>query len=281
MPDLKLAIIVRAHARERLLAATLRSIGRFAPQGNVSTRIFIAGDRISADAAVAIGGFLDVDDRSTFKAFNCPILSLDGERFLDAQNMHLDWVERDWDPDWIFVMDDDFTLDVDGWNRLPDQLARDDVDAFYMSCLFLEDSFRTHNAARKHRSIRLYRHQRGARFSGKRMLSIPDALEARAVISFRTADYPGVILEHGGFDAPARIAVQQAYLQAGKDDQFVRALTSRRLVSVPGDILNPFETLLQCPSDPTHSASSTSETSPSGPTPSPTGLPPPSSPSKS
>ena len=139
-------------------------------------------------------------------------------------------------PDWVYVVDDDFWFEPHKiTTALAPALSDLDIDAYYCPCLFIQDASDTYNPDRQHESIRLYRHVPRARFSGKRMLSVPDGPHDTAIISGRTARFPVPILEYGGYTASDRTAVIDAYKRARKDDDFTRALLSPRRLHFPTD----------------------------------------------
>lgn len=258
---IRLACLVRAHRRVDTLRVVLDELlGLQLSRPPFATWIVTMADRPTPDVL----GVLEACKKVGFSFFqtDIPVLDAGRERFLEAQNEHLDYVERFYTPDWVYIVDDDFALDLDGAALLPEQLARTDVDAFYMKCLFVQNFHDFHNVKREHNSIRLYRHRPGARFSGKRMLSIPDELHDEYVIQGRTAQYPGVLFEYGGFTPEDRAATRAAYIEAGKDDAFVRSLLDFHLVPMPPGLKNPF----LCLTAPLQSHSSSSEVTDSPPT---------------
>jgi hypothetical protein len=232
----KLACLVRAHRRAESLRVVLQELEAYKTFDSLEVHVEVLADRPTAEVKRTIS-----DAGLEYTSLPFPILGPSGERFLDAQNFHLETLEFRYSPDWVYVVDDDSALDFYGAARLPDQLARSDVDAFYIPSMYIEDKPFLYNAARKHNSIWLYRHAPGARFSGKRMLSMPDDPHDAAVMSGRTAQYPGTILEVGGYSAADREATAKAYREAGKDDAFTRALLEGRdLREVPLTLHSPF-----------------------------------------
>lgn len=243
-----LAALVRAHRRADTLRVALTELDRYAdfPGLKVSTIVF--EDRCPTS-------FLDIyaslRHPPTVVAVDVPILGAGRERFLEAQNSHLSHMERLLgSPDWVYVCDDDFWFEPEKiTDTLVPALSNHEVDAYYCPCLFLQDAPDTYNPDRQHESIRLYRHLPRARFSGKRMLSMPDGPHDAAVISSRTARFPVPLLEYGGFTPEDRGRVVASYRAANKDDAFTRSLLSPRRLRFPTDYdphYGPWRSLYPC-----------------------------------
>lgn len=228
---IKLAALVRAHARADTLRVVLSELKRYQTFLGLDVHIFAMLDRPTPEVTDVAFSFTDYGHQCSI-----PILDKGRERFLEAQNCHLEYLEREFNPDWVYVVDDDFWFEpVRVTSALVPALSTTEFDAYYCPVVFIQDALDTYNPDSHHESIRLYRHVSRARFSGKRMLSMPDGPHDDAIITGRVARFPAPILEYGGFDAESRRRNIDAYARAGKVDAFTQALNSPRRLRFPAD----------------------------------------------
>lgn len=232
-----LTALVRAHSRPRRLQLVLSQLDSYRKIPNLDVDILVLADR-PTPAVLDVLRQAETDFGAFSRYSPVPVLDNNRERFLEAQNAHLEWLDFfASSPDWIYVVDDDFWIEPNSAHKALEStiLARSDIDAYYMTCLFVQDSPNTYNPERQHRSIRLYRHVPGARFSGTRMLSMPDEAHDAAIISRRTDDFPAPLLEYGGYSEADRATNLSNYARAGKSDPFTASLLSPRREPLPSN----------------------------------------------
>jgi hypothetical protein len=226
VPDVTLGIAVRAHRRLESLKVVLAEAKRYGTFPGVRAFIHVLADRPAPGIPEYLKSAATPELHWEVSPF--PILEPGRERFIQAQNLQLDRLEQLYDPDWIYVADDDFAFEAVGIEKeLPAALTHPSIVAWFARVLFLQDAPNTYNPRRVHNSIRLFRHDRGFRHSDKRMLSMPDALHDSAIISGRTGQLRTPLFEVGGYTAEERQKVYDAYAAAGKVDPFTGALLSR------------------------------------------------------
>lgn len=226
MPELTLGIAVRAHKRLESLKVVLNEARRYGTFPGIRTFIHVLADRPAPGITDLLKSLESPEFHWELSPF--PLLEPGRENFLRAQNLQLDRLEQLYDPDWIYVADDDFAFEAVGIeHELPGALTDPTRDAWFARVLFLQDAYDTYNPRRVHNSIRLFRHECGFRHSDKRMLSMPDALHDSAIISGRTGQLRTPLFEVGGFTLQERRDVYDAYAAAGKADSFTGALLSK------------------------------------------------------
>jgi hypothetical protein len=89
--------------------------------------------------------------------------------------------------------------------------------------LFFFSNTNTYTTTRHHASALLFRHSRGARFSGRRIISVPDEILDAATIrdTLRNLDIP--LLDYGTFSPAEAHRVTAAYTAAGISDDYTRS----------------------------------------------------------
>jgi len=225
VPDVVLGAAVRAHRRLDSLKVVLSELKRYSTFPGVRVFTHVLADRPTPEVEALLKSVAIPELHWELSPF--PLLERGKENFLRAQNLQIDRLEQLYNPDWIYVADDDFAFEAVGIeSELPAALASRNVDAWFCRVLFLQDAPNKFNPRRVHNSIRLFRHDRGFRHLDKRMLSMPDALHDSAIISGRTGQLRTPLFEVGGFTLADRRAVYDAYAAAGKVDSFTGALLS-------------------------------------------------------
>ena len=254
----KLAVLLRAHRRPAYLAHALRAWSLLSPL--IPLRVHVALDRPTPEVLEVLAP-LKTD--AIIRDFShLPILSPGRDRFLDAQNAHLDWLMEFPPAEWVMVADDDFWFEPTAAAAyLPAALDNPDADAYFCQCLSIHALPDLYNAARGHTSIRLYRNlDPTARFTGDRMLSIPDALHDFSVITYRTAQLRVPLLEYNHEPAD-RWATYTTYRDSGKEDPYTRShILQPVLRRFPSDFDTTYGTWTNLWTDPTSSPSSPSGT---------------------
>lgn len=222
--------MLRAHVRLKTLDILLRELRRYHQDLGIDVRICAMVDRPSPDVQDCIdfhfARHLKAGGRTLYLPAPFRLLDGEGEHFLDGMNYQIVEMERVWpDMDWIFHADDDRWFEpVQISKELPKALADESVDAYYCKSLFMWGAADTFNTSRHHDSILLYRHQPGARWSGRRMLNIPDELQEQAVMSGRVGTIRTPLLDYGTFSEADRLRVWTAFAVAGKTDAYVKSI---------------------------------------------------------
>jgi len=220
--------MLRAHCRYRTLDIVLSELYRYRREMGIDVRVCAMMDRSPPDVQDLLeqyeGAYPD-----WFFTLQAPRRQLDkdGEHFVEGLNFQIEATEARWgDLEWIYAQDDDrWFSPVQITEELPRALADNSKDAYYCKSLFMwGPAFNTFNTARHHDSILLYRHQAGARWSGRRILNIPDALQEQAVIEGRVGTLRTPLLDYGTFREDERFRVYSAFALAGKTDDYVKSI---------------------------------------------------------
>jgi hypothetical protein len=153
-------------------------------------------------------------------------LDAEGEHFMEGLSRQMDFMEDAWpDMDWVFAADDDRTFEpVKITEELPRALADDSKDVYFCRSLFFWDESTKFNTSRQHDSALLYRFKPGYRWSGNRMLNVPDALYDQAVMEGRVGTISTPLFDWGTLTADDRLRVYTAFSVAGKLDAYVRSI---------------------------------------------------------
>jgi len=246
---IELAALVRCHRRAWTLHEVLSELTRYNSFAGLRCRILVMGDRISSEVCDVVHEHLRAHRSSKLMRLvytHTPMLEPGRENFCYNQNIHLDaldeWSDEDrFDPRWVYINDDDYIFEKHriALSLVP-TLQRDEIDAYHCPTIYLVEPGNQALSDRHHTAIRLYRHQRGPRFSGRRMLSIPDDLHDAAVVHDKTAEFPVPLLEYGSYTAKDRRELYDAYARAGKVDAFTSPLIADPLTLSPfPDIYDP------------------------------------------
>jgi hypothetical protein len=255
-----LAVLLRVHNRPHLLRTIFHELNRYNGFPGLTLTPIVMMDRPDPACRAIVSQY------NWGHTFDAPEPILDGrEHWGRNQNFHLDFLEtRNMPrPDWIYVHDDDWVFEGRKIKELlVPCLADPGIDAYYLDSLYLHDAPDTYNAKRAHHTIWLYRHHPGHRFSGKRVIAVPDDLHDAYVISNRTATFPVPLFECGTYTKAERDFSVARYARAGRIDDFTEALKDPlTLHCFPedwdpqyGSWFNPFE-IDQCLTAPSRSIS--------------------------
>jgi len=153
-------------------------------------------------------------------------LDKDGEHFVEGLNFQIEAMEARWeDLEWIYAQDDDRWFEsVKITEELPRALSAGSKDVYYCRSLFMWDKSHLFNTSRAHDSILLYRHRPGARWSGNRILNVPDEIQEQAIIEGREGTISTPLLDYGTFREDERFRVYAAFALAGKTDDYVKSI---------------------------------------------------------
>lgn len=219
-----LLCILRVHARPLLTKICLHELDAYAHLSpSLSVRVLIQADRPSPDVARLLASDLPACV-SDIQHLPYPILDRHGEHYLDAQNDAIDLAEEGEPFDWAFLCDDDRWLEPRAaYARLLPALRVPGVTAYNIESLFFSGHTNTYTLTRSHASPLLWKHTPGARFSGRRMINVPDDILDAATIrdTLRNLDIP--LLDYGTFTPAEARRVYDAFFLAGKDDAYTRS----------------------------------------------------------
>lgn len=166
-----------------------------------------------------------------------PLVSPKGENFLHPLNLHLEALEKFCPQlDWCYLADDDRWFDpCSADSELPDLLHNREVGMLIARSVFMWDSPTTYNAARHHVSPVMWRHQKGARWSGLRMIQAPDPIHDQHIIAGATRSLKTPLLDYGSYSADERQVLYDTFIAAGKDDPYISSLIERPLLETYPD----------------------------------------------
>jgi hypothetical protein len=217
--------MLRCHVRYRTLAIVLSELYRYRRDMGIDVRVCALMDRCCPDVQELLE---DYSRAPWFFTIDAPRRSLDkdGEHFMELLNVQMDAMEERWpDLEWIYAQDDDRWFEpVHITEELPRALADDSKDVYFCRSLFFWNDSDTFNTERQHDSALLYRHCPGARWSGRRILNVPDEPYDAAVMSGRTGVINTPLLDFGTFTADDRLRVYTAFACAGKKDAYVQSI---------------------------------------------------------
>ena len=222
--------MLRAHCRVKTLSLLLGELRRYHRDMDIDVRICAMADRPSPDVFDCIedhfAAHVQANGRVLYVAAPFRQLDSQGEHFMKGLNVQMDAMEKAWpEMDWVFAADDDRWFEpVKITEELPRALADDSKDMYYCRSLFMWDRSDLFNTSRQHDSALLYRFQPGYRWSGDRMLNVPDALHEQAVMTGRTGTISTPLLDYGTFDERERLRVYTAFSVAGKLDPYVKSI---------------------------------------------------------
>lgn len=218
-------MLLRAHARSKPLRVALDEALRYSSFLQRRVVIDLLVDRPTGDVCQVIDDYKGHPDISVHFT-DIPLVSAAlGERFMETANDQVRRLEEH-DCEWIMFADDDRWLEPVGIEKeLPLSLADDDVDLIYAHSWFMWDKPNQRNMRRKHLSPIVWRHEHGCRFppSCDRIIQAPLEIHDEAIIYGRIKTLNTPLLDYGTFDADERARVRKAFVDAGKNDKYIRS----------------------------------------------------------
>jgi len=227
---LVLAALVRAHRRHKTLKIVLSELRRYAQVWpGVDVRIVVMADRPTAEVKTLLDSSAG-PDLLVIPAPK-PLVSAAGENFLHPLNLQLDALEK-WQKkvDWCYLADDDRWFDpacADA--EIPALLHDRDVGLLFSRSLFFWELPTVYNAERHHVSPVMWRHCKGERWSGHRMIQAPDNIHDSYIIAGALHHLKTPLLDYGSFSLHERQELHAAFTEAGKHDPYIDSLLSRPL----------------------------------------------------
>lgn len=220
--------MLRCHVRYKTLKILLRELWRYRRDLCIDLRVCAMLDNVSPDVYELCMAWEEMAP-TWFFTISAPFRQLDkekGERFMEGLNFQIEAMEARWsDLEWIFAADDDRWFEpVKITAELPWALTDESKDVYFCRSLFMWDKSDTFNTERQHDSALLYRHVPGARWSGRRILNVPDEPYDSAVMAGRTGVINTPLLDYGTFTADDRLRVYTAFAVAGKRDAYVQSI---------------------------------------------------------
>jgi hypothetical protein len=153
-----------------------------------------------------------------------PLLGPRGARWTDSINDGLDLAERGEPFDWVFQADDDRWIEPhQGYQHLVPALNNSRATVFNFESLFFFGNSNTFTTTRHHFSALMFRHSRGARLSGRRVVSVPDEILDAAHIRDTLRNFPVPLLDYGSATPAEAHRVTAAYLAAGISDAYTQS----------------------------------------------------------
>jgi hypothetical protein len=226
-----LCALVRCHKRDKTLKIVLSELRRYGQVWpGVEVRIVVMADRPSAE----VRSLLDASagpDLLVVKAPR-PLVGPSGENFLHPLNVHLDAAERFVKKiDWCYLADDDRWLDpACADEEIQDLLHDRELGLLFARSIFFWDNPNTFNAERHHVSPIMWRHSKGERWSGQRMIQAPDSLHDSHIISGAIHHLKSPLLDYGSYTLFDRQDLYKVFTEAGKNDPYIDSLLSRPLI---------------------------------------------------
>jgi hypothetical protein len=206
---IRLGVLLRAHRREHTLRIVLRELRRYATFPGISLMTVASLDRPTPAVSRVLSEFPEV---ATFRS-KVPLVSGGTERWMEAENEHLDVLEREGEFDWLYLADDDRWFDPTRiGNALGAALQFGGADAYVVESLFFHTYTNTYTTTRKHRTILLWRHAPGVRCTpGSRVLNCPEPLHEQYLFADRIRDFPVPLLDYGSFHDEDRAALASQF----------------------------------------------------------------------
>lgn len=231
--------MLRVHRRDRTLVHVLSELRRYRDELGIDVRVHCLQDRPTDRVREVLANFKDlivgIDD--------APV-PLVGERlgFCEAARFQFDRI-RGLNPDWVLFQDDDRWLEPSGANVDLGCLDDPNLDLVYAASLFIWDHPNRFNPSRSHCSPIFFRYRSWDQFPIDRELQAPLPLHDEAIVRGRTAVLTTPLLDYGSFTPEERAHLSRVFLAAGKDDDYIRALTKPALLSRVTELLGTWTDL--------------------------------------
>lgn len=210
--SVSLGVLLRVHDRPLHTRIVLGELARYASFPGVDVRVVVAVDRPSPAVSDILAEYDGAPFIQEIYHAEVPIIKGGKERWMDAENEHLDHLERDGDFDWVYVQDDDHWLEpVKAASLLPAALRSTEANAYFVTSLFFHGSSDTYTTTRAHRTILLWRHERGARCSGRLCLNCPDPLHEAYLFGDTCRDLPIPCLDYGSVSEAERFRLVKQF----------------------------------------------------------------------
>lgn len=213
---------MRVHRRVDTLRVVFSELRRYRSFKGIAVLCHVMADRPSEEVKKVLEENEDLIYNVLPAPF--PLVSSQGERFLEGLNLQLDDFERA-GCDWYYLADDDYFLESgQAQDALEWALEQNDFDMFNCWSVFFWDSPDLYNANRKHYSPFLWRVLPGDRYPLNRMIQVTEHRHDTAIAENRVSDLEVPILDYGTYSAADRQEVWERYAAAGKIDDFTRPL---------------------------------------------------------
>jgi hypothetical protein len=224
---IRLLVLLRVHRRPLLTKIVLHELDAMANLSpfELSVRVVVSADRPCPGVSRLLAGDLPACI-SDVQHVSQPLLDLrgGGERWVGGLNDSLDLAERGETFDWVYQSDDDcFFEPMKCYEHLIPALRNQAATAYNVESLFFFGNSNTFTLTRHHASALLWRHRRGERFSGRRIVSVPDRLLDEATIRDSLRNFPVVRLDYGTATPAEAHRVTAAYLSAGISDAYTQS----------------------------------------------------------
>lgn len=236
---IRLGVLLRAHRRARTLDIVLSELERYNSFPGLEVHILTQIDRPTEDVQDILRKHAN-PDFMRFTSAPKPMVA-DKENFLSNQNAHLDEAERRLPRcDWFFTADDDRWFEPQRiTEELPRALSNPDISLWDCRSLFMWDEPTKFNAARHHLTPLLWRHIPRFRFSGRRMMSVPDALHDQYILTGAHGHMQTPLLDYGSYTSAERRLLYDIFTAAGKRDDYIDSLLAPpRLLTFPDDAVS-------------------------------------------
>lgn len=219
---MKLGVLLRCHHRSKTLDIAMSEFFRYHDDLGIDVAMHVLADRPN----FLVESVLKKYRKRLFglKYAPFPLVSNQGCRFMEALNLQLDAL-RDAGCDWFTIADDDRWWEPTRADEHLKKCMEDpDVDLWYGQSLFIWDSPNLYNVNRHHDAVVLFRHRQGDRFPEDRVIQATEEIHDEAIVQGRTGRFPAPLLDYGTYDDQERNRVLKSFLNAGKDDQYVRSI---------------------------------------------------------
>lgn len=231
--------MVLCHRRAYLLREIVEQIARCWPFRSV---VHFCMDRPTQEVEKEVADIIEDTVMVKCRGYylNFPVVSSQGERYMEARNVQLEALHDD-EPEYVAFWDDDFLM------ASPEEavafIRGGLADLVYARKLYLWDSLRHYTThLPEHNSVFLFRRRRGDQFPLDRMIQAPEPLhsEAKHIMQMNSP-----LLDVGYLHADERRQIFKNYGKAGKIDQLTQGLLAEPQLKPITDVTKSYKHLLQ------------------------------------